>query len=95
MAVIAMLNDKDQLGTVIPLLPIISTWYVGALTGPRGDRSSRSGYDLAFFLGATSIFELTNVALAYKVALANAKEGDRIIIFGSFHTVAEALLLEL
>ena len=34
-----------------------------------------------------------NVAKALDAALAQAKQGDRVLVFGSFHTVAEALPL--
>ncbi len=35
-AVIGMLKDKDIVGTLIPLVPLISHWYVTSLAGERG-----------------------------------------------------------
>ena len=36
-----------------------------------------------------NIFE--TVAAAYRAALAKATENDRIVVFGSFHTVADVM----
>ncbi len=93
-AVIAMLNDKDQQGTVIPLLPLIDTWFVAGLPVPRGGSAHTLVQNLSF-LEALHVLEHTSVANAYRMALQEAQEGDRIIVFGSFYTVAEVMQLEL
>lgn len=93
-AVLAMLSDKDQLGTAMPLLPLIDSWYVAGLEVPRGGTAKILSNNLQS-LGATNVFEHTNVEIAYRMALADAKDDDRIIVFGSFYTVAKAMQLRL
>ena len=41
--------------------------------------------------GIEQIKEYPHIADAYRAALAGASENDRIIVFGSFHTVAEVM----
>lgn len=93
-AVIAMLSDKDYLGTVTPLVQIIDSWHVAGLAVPRGDTPQRLAQTLNS-LGVGSLTSYPNVELGCKGAFAYAQEGDRIIVFGSFYTVAQALKLEL
>lgn len=94
LAVIGMLKDKDQVGTVTPLLSQIDSWYVGGLNLPRGG----SAKDLAAILtkeGAKQVHDYETVTSAYLAALKNANPEDRVIIFGSFYTVAEAMQVRL
>ena len=43
--------------------------------------------------GIENVKSFDNVQTAYQAALAAASENDRITVFGSFHTVAEALAI--
>ena len=88
--VLAMLADKDAAGVCAALRPTVDVWYCAALTGPRG----QSGAQLAARAGLVAGPALTlhvDVASACAHAAATAKAGDRIVVCGSFHTVAEAL----
>jgi dihydrofolate synthase / folylpolyglutamate synthase len=90
LAVVAMLADKDRQGTLTPLLSLVDKWYVASLNIPRGGEAA----DLAAILknlGAEQIHEHAEVEAAYQACLAAATEGDRILIFGSFYTVAAVL----
>lgn len=90
LGVVAMLKDKDQAGTVRELLSDIDEWFIAGLPGIRG---SSAGL-LAGILrntGANVQCVAPTVLEAYKKALAHAHSGDRIIVFGSFYTVAEAM----
>lgn len=94
LAVIAMLSDKDQLGMVTHLLPQIAVWHTAGLTVPRGGFAVSLAKHLRL-LGALEVYEHATVALAYRTAQAEARAGDRIIVFGSFYTVAEVLQLRI
>jgi dihydrofolate synthase / folylpolyglutamate synthase len=90
-AVFAMLKDKDIAGVVEALVPYIDTWLVAGIGAARG----ASAEELAAVLHrsgvcqAVILFADTADALAH--ACNEAGENDRIAIFGSFYTVAEAM----
>lgn len=97
-AVVGMLGDKDVEGVLAKLRGRIDHWYCAGLPGPRGG----SGEDLAHQVsaalqGAPSDAEAPSVqayadpAAAYAAARERAGEGDRIVVFGSFLTVAAVL----
>jgi len=93
-AVVAMLNDKDSLGTIAALFVQVAIWHVAGLAGARGG-SSQLLAEAVRKLGATMVHEHTDVAAAYRAAVAQAGPEDRVVIFGSFHTVAEAMQVRL
>jgi dihydrofolate synthase/folylpolyglutamate synthase len=89
-AVFSMLADKDLDGVVDLALPEFDVWLVAGLDLPRG----QSGQEIAERLmakGARSVQCHERIAQAWEAALSAASENDRIVVFGSFHTVAEAL----
>jgi dihydrofolate synthase/folylpolyglutamate synthase len=90
LAVWAMLGDKDAAGVVEALRGSFDHWHVAGLAGNRG----RGAASLAELLSARGLALFTahaTVAEAWSAALAGARPGDRVVVFGSFHTVAEAL----
>ncbi len=89
-AVFGMLRDKDIAGVVDPLSKHMDRWYLCTLALPRGARAS----ELAQVLrqcGVDALREFENPAQAYAAALSDAAENDRIVVFGSFHTVADVI----
>lgn len=96
-AVFGMLADKDARQVIERLGARIDGWYCASLDGPRG----RSGADLAALVDRTlaedraeNPFEthaFDSVTDAYRAACERAGEGDRIIVFGSFLTVATVI----
>jgi dihydrofolate synthase/folylpolyglutamate synthase len=92
-AVVAMLADKDCYHTLAPLLPIIDHWYIASLAVNRGADSQQLARALTE-LEVNCYTQFMTVQQAYQQALANAEKGDRIVIFGSFYTVAEGLRAE-
>ncbi|TSA12702.1 MAG: bifunctional tetrahydrofolate synthase/dihydrofolate synthase [Betaproteobacteria bacterium] len=89
-AVFGMLRDKDIAGVVSLLATQIDRWYVCTLAPPRGARAS----DLAQALrqaGVHAVREFENPVKAYAAACSGAAENDRIVVFGSFHTVADVM----
>lgn len=94
LAVCAMLTDKDQPGTVSSLIDLIDAWYVGGLEVlPRGSSANLLA-DCLREQGAREVAEYATVVQALQNAEKKAEPGDRILIFGSFHTVAEVIKLK-
>ena len=90
-AVCGMLADKDVQGVVTALLPRVDRWHVAPLPGPRGASAARLREALiAAGVGAEAVRMFDSVAQALAAAREAAGEADRILVFGSFLTVAAA-----
>lgn len=90
LAVFAMLADKDVAGVVEPLKGSFDAWLVAGLPGARGQTGHQLAEHLKPLLAAPVAVYATPLE-AYRAARLQAGEGDRITVFGSFHTVAEVL----
>jgi dihydrofolate synthase/folylpolyglutamate synthase len=92
LAVFGIMVDKD-IGAVIDALKgRVDRWLVATLPAPRGakaallrERLERAG------VAAEAIRMFDDAGEAYSAARGIAAEADRIIVFGSFLTVAAAL----
>lgn len=88
-AVFAMLVDKPAEAVINDFLLSVDDWYLASLAGLRG----RSAASLAaLFPASCSVRCFESVAQAVQSVRQDLGEGDQIIVFGSFHTVAEAAL---
>ena len=88
LAVFAMLADKDISGVMHELEPHISAWYLADIHNLRGAKAA----DLQAKLSVNAPFKLFgNVVSALQSACKDAAKNDRIIVFGSFYTVADAI----
>ncbi len=90
LAVVGMLADKDVESVVRALTPHVDIWYTGGLSGTR----AMSGLVVAERVraaGVTAVQAFNDIAQACERAQSEAREGDRVVVFGSFHTVAEAM----
>ena len=93
-AVFGAMADKDIEGVIKPLLGIVDFWFCTDLPTPR----AASAKLLASKLGALGVAVkngedggiecFSDPAAAYQKAMSKAGEGDRIVVFGSFYTVA-------
>ncbi|TAK90893.1 MAG: bifunctional tetrahydrofolate synthase/dihydrofolate synthase [Burkholderiaceae bacterium] len=101
-AVFGMLNDKDIGGVVQQLAGAIDHWHLASLEGPRGTRAEQLQSILAAQglvaqapdksgLHGRTIQCYDSPAQAFARARECAHENDRILVFGSFHTVAEIM----
>lgn len=91
-AVFSMLADKD-IDTVLDILKDqFDEWHIAPLNLPRGMTSEQLAAKLSGH-GISSVKQFENIAKAYEAAVAAASENDRIIVFGSFHTVAEVMVV--
>jgi dihydrofolate synthase/folylpolyglutamate synthase len=90
-AVFAMLGDKDIGGVIDAMRGRIDRWFVAAAVAERAAPAQKVAALLAErgLAGATRSF--ASVAAALEAARREAGPDDRIVVFGSFHTVAEAL----
>ncbi len=90
-AVLGMLGDKDVGGVVALMAGRVDHWLLADLPGPRGLRADA----LAELVRATTdkgdIRCFASPAEAFAAAQKEAAEGDRIVAFGSFLTVADVL----
>ncbi|HKC54049.1 MAG TPA: bifunctional tetrahydrofolate synthase/dihydrofolate synthase [Burkholderiales bacterium] len=90
-AVFGMLRDKDIDGVCRALKDRISTWFAADLSVPRG-ASARALADALASVGAGGdVLCFKNPLEAYAAARKRANENDRIVVFGSFHTVADVM----
>jgi dihydrofolate synthase/folylpolyglutamate synthase len=89
-AVVGILGDKDAVGIVALLDSQVDHWIAAGLSGPRGV----SGDQLARICSPhtrASWETAGDVAQACELARGQAVAGDRVVVFGSFHTVGPAL----
>jgi len=86
--VLGMLDDKDVAAFVTVLAEDVDHWCLASLPGPRG-LSSLQLDERAGITGNTEVFD--SVTAAVDFATRHAVTGDRIVITGSFLSVAEAL----
>ncbi len=94
LAVFGMLADKDIEAVVRALAPRIDRWYVAPLPGPRGAPAARLESALAAAgVDAQAIRAFAHIADAFAAARNDAHDTDRIAAFGSFLTVAAALVV--
>lgn len=91
-AVFSILADKDIDGVLSCLKDQFDEWYIAPLHIPRGMNNAQLNEKLTQHQIA-HIKSFENVADACQAALSAATENDRIVVFGSFHTVAEAMLV--
>ena len=90
-AVFSMLRDKD-IGAVIQAVKgRIDEWHIAPLPGARGVSVDELATALATAgVKDRAIHRHATVAAAYAAARKMAAEADRIVVFGSFLTVAQA-----
>jgi dihydrofolate synthase/folylpolyglutamate synthase len=98
-AVFSMLSDKDLESVVRHMAPRIDHWYCAALPGPRGLSSDTIKTKVKSILTDpkahapkdVEVSGFESVKGAFEAARNKCNPDDRIVVFGSFLTVAEAL----
>jgi dihydrofolate synthase / folylpolyglutamate synthase len=90
-AVFGMLKDKDIDEVIRIVKGRVDRWFVAGLGGERGTSASEIDAKLKSQNLAAQTSLYTSVASAYAAARELAGQNDRILVFGSFHTVAEAM----
>jgi dihydrofolate synthase / folylpolyglutamate synthase len=90
-AVMGMFKDKAVEEVVQALQGCFAHWYLGALEGPRGQDAAALASRVRRVSPEASLSEFSSVTAAHAAARSAAQPGDRIVIFGSFQTVAATL----
>ena len=90
-AVIGMLKDKDIASVIAPLAGVVDRWYVATLHTPRGATSAQLIEALVSVDVTAPTRGFYDVRAAYAAAQGEATEADRVLVFGSFHTVGDIL----
>jgi dihydrofolate synthase/folylpolyglutamate synthase len=90
-AVFSMLADKDIEGVAAAMKASVDEWLVAGLDVPRGAGPERMAAALAA-AGVTAPVSIhATPLLAHREALRRAGQNDKILVFGSFHTVGAVL----
>jgi dihydrofolate synthase / folylpolyglutamate synthase len=90
LAVCGILADKDAAEIVSMLERSIDSWWCASVDGARG-RSAQALADVVRQEVQAPVIAADNVASACAEALNAAGPQDRIVVFGSFHTVGPAI----
>ena len=100
-AVLGAMADKDLAGLVAPLLPLVDVWHFTDLSTPRAASAQglSAAVEAARAARPAGSAPLPNAVLhcnsdpqqALVAALKGADPADRIVVFGSFHTVGGVL----
>ncbi|MES2636403.1 MAG: bifunctional tetrahydrofolate synthase/dihydrofolate synthase [Pseudomonadota bacterium] len=90
-AVFAMLADKDIDGVIEAVAPNIHQWFVADNHSLRGAKAIDLSWKLIKNNPQSKVELFVDVASALTSAYKIATKNDRIIVFGSFYTVADAM----
>jgi len=75
----------------LAMAPHLERWYLGGIEGPRGQSAAELAARVHAAVPRATTSEYPTVAAAYAAARAQARSGDRVVIFGSFQTVSAVL----
>jgi dihydrofolate synthase/folylpolyglutamate synthase len=90
LAVCGILADKDAAGIASNLRDCFDSWWLASTEGARGISAAVLADRIADAVDAPLAI-CDDIAGACAAAWAAAQPGDRIVVFGSFHTVGPAL----
>ena len=91
LAVVGMLADKDAAGVFAALRGEVDAWWTCTPGSPRAQDAAALAALLRTQAGSAPIRVQPDVNAALAEAQSAAHEGDRILVFGSFYTVAAVL----
>lgn len=89
--VMGMFRDKAAEEVARALAPRLDRWYLGGIEGARGQNAKDLSRRVRAAVPGAAIGEYATVPDAYAAARQKATAGDRIVVFGSFLTVAAIL----
>lgn len=91
LALFAALKDKDLANMLQPLCAMVDSWHLAPLPTPRSASVEQMHQAIQSSCGDVTVFTHADTRAALSEAQLTARDGDRIIVFGSFFTVAELL----
>jgi dihydrofolate synthase/folylpolyglutamate synthase len=89
LAVFSMLGDKDIAGVIEAVKDLVDHWFVAGTGAPRGASAALLAQTLA--VAGAAVTRCESLAAAYAQACDTAAGNDKILVFGSFYTVAAAM----
>jgi dihydrofolate synthase/folylpolyglutamate synthase len=93
-AVFGIMQDKDSAGVIAPMAPLVDHWCIAELPSARSAHTDALADTIASLApsdgkpGERSVTAFPDPAAAFANAMSRAGENDRIVVFGSFYTVA-------
>ena len=91
LAVFGMLADKDIAGVVEAVKNSVTQWFIASTGGPRAASTAQLAAALSGAGVAVPVTRCGDIAAAWHAACNTAAEDDKIIVFGSFLTVAAVM----
>jgi dihydrofolate synthase/folylpolyglutamate synthase len=91
LAVFGILDDKDVAGVVDAVRGRVDRWFVAAPESERAAPAAKVVEALARHAPGSTARSFASITAALDAAKGEAGPNDRIVVFGSFYTVAEAL----
>ena len=85
-----MLADKDTAAVAAAMRPAVDAWIAVGVDGPRALDAGALAARIEPVVGVAVLSE-PDVAAGCARAREMARPGDRVVVFGSFHTVGPAL----
>jgi dihydrofolate synthase/folylpolyglutamate synthase len=90
LCVLGMLRDKDAHTAAGALDGVVARWFCCGLGGERGRSGEALAREVAAVSGNDRVEICDTVAAGLASAFGSARPDDTVLVFGSFHTVAEA-----
>jgi len=91
LAVFAALSDKNIRAMIRCCQDVVDAWFVAGLPGVARAATAAQLVEELRACGVTMISENKNVRQAWRRARSVLASGDRLVVFGSFHTIAGIL----
>jgi dihydrofolate synthase/folylpolyglutamate synthase len=90
LAVASVLEDKDWAGIVLAMGNVVDDWFIAQIRDSTRASKGHSLLEVVYNAGQSGQL-LESIEQALDSALEQATAEDRIVVFGSFHTVAAVL----
>jgi len=91
LAVFSMLKDKDVAGVIEAVKGVIDHWFIASAATARAASVEMLAERLAAAAAGSALTRCESIAAAYARACDTAAENDKILVFGSFYTVAAVM----
>jgi len=91
-ALLGMLADKDATAALRHIHVQISDWHLAPVNSPRSEKPEKLKKIISS-LGTSPVSIHASVADAWTAIEKATEAGDRIVVFGSFYTVSEAMVV--
>lgn len=90
-AVFGMLRDKDIAAVCRAMRGQVTNWYAATLRTARGAGAAALAQGIRSTDARVEVQQFESPLAAFDAACGRARENDRIVVFGSFYTVADVM----